>query len=186
MEITIRASKKPFDLSDMERMRYSLLGRFSYYMSAFEYDCDEFIFKVAEHNPSFIVEHKFRAPFNQSEARTRFIVLAFDEIAALKALSGIRYGENEQTMKDVLEGIWHHRNNLTHGRMIGSHGGEKGVSFKFARWIRGEKKEQQFHRIQYEYDQSLLFNIIDAATFVSGWLREGINILEESVTKHES
>jgi hypothetical protein len=153
-------------------------------MSAFEYDCDEFIFKVAEHNPGFIVEHKFRAPFNQSEARTRFIVLAFEEIAELKALSGMRYGENRRSMKDVFEGIWHHRNNLTHGRMIGSYSSEEGVTFKFCRWIRGESKGHEFHRIQYDYDQSLLSNIIEAATFASGWLREGIDIIEGSVTEH--
>lgn len=158
----IEATTDIFKLDEGQRDLYATLGRFQYFMTSYEFDCDEFVFEVAALKPDFITAKKLKPPYNKHDQTIEFIDECIRSLPELYELRDIRLGTEGHSLKEYMRWIWHHRNNLSHGKMLMGRSGIELKEFKLTRWIRDDQKNS-FARVQYSYDSALLKSTADAA-----------------------
>lgn len=166
VELSLRFSSSFFDLDENQLRPLAILGRAYSYLSAYEHDCDSFIFSVVEHEPSFVAKHKFKPTFNKDSERRVFITKAIDEIQSLSAIKDGAASPDKAYVAKAMEMVWHHRTNLAHGRLVATKSEPEGVEFTFQRWSRDSTDKYQFHHSTYRYDLELLESVLHHASYI--------------------
>ena len=175
--LTLRFPTGPFDFDELTLHQMAVVGRICTRMSAYEYSCDSFIFAVAERYPAFIKEHRLSPAFNNDEKRRAFILTTLERLAPLKDMADADGKIDLSAVGLMMEQLWHHRVNLTHGRLTGSQRDDHSIELDFVKWSKSGDEKNTYHHSSFSYDQPLLELVLDRASYLQAMLTEATQLV---------